>query len=317
QVLLAEVTLDSSSQWGLDLRVGPFGGEDYRTAFLGAGGGITAALGVPNFAVSSTDFELLVRALEAQGRLEVLSRPQILVKNNEEARIQVGENIAIVEGVERLRDGNTRSDVTRKDVGIILNVIPTINADGYVSMDIMPEISSVSARTTQISEDFQAPIIDTREVETNVTVRDGETVVIGGLIQTRDDERNTRVPVLSSIPLLGEAFKSKRYSHVKTELLVILTPRVVRSGSDHGREMLRRITREEIERLSGAEVIDAIMPDRPAPGPGEEGEPALPPDGENGMPPIPYRPRDPEPEAEPAALPRDPAPAPPEPEAVR
>ncbi|MBC7834694.1 MAG: hypothetical protein H7Y88_06285, partial [Phycisphaerales bacterium] len=260
QVLLAEVTLDVGSQWGLDFRVGPFGGEDYNTSFLGAGAGIATALGVPNFAVSSLDFELLVRALEVQGRLEVLSRPQILVKNNKVARIQVGEDVAIVTGVQRLDNGDTRSDVERKEVGIILNVTPSISNDGFVSMDIQPEISSVSARTTEISEDFQAPIIDTRKVDTNVTVRDGETIVIGGLIQTRDEQRNTKVPLLSAIPIIGEAFKSRDYSSVKTELLVILTPHVIRGDSPGAREALRKLSEDEINRLSASDIIHKQLP---------------------------------------------------------
>jgi len=255
QVLLAEVTLDASKQWGIDVSVGPFGGEDYNVATLAAGAGVLAGLGVPNVAISSVDFELLIRALEVQGRLEVLSRPQILVKNNEPARIQVGENIAIVESVDLLDNGNTRSNVARKDVGIILDVTPSISDDGFLSLKVQPEISSLSSRTIQISEDFQAPVIDTRQIQTSISVRDGETVVIGGLIQTRDDERHTKIPFLGDVPILGEAFRSHQVSQTKTELLVILTPRVIRSGEAEAREAIRELTEQEIERLSQPELL--------------------------------------------------------------
>ncbi len=250
QVLLAEVTLDESTDWGLDFRGGPAGSRGVLGQFLTAGVGAATALGVPNLSVTSLDFELLVRALEDQGLLEVLSRPQILVNNNEPARIQVGQNIAIIEGVERLDNGNTRSDVSRRDVGIIMDVTPSINTDGFVRMVIEPEISTVSSQTTQISEDFVSPIINTREIQTNVTVKDGETIVIGGLIQTTKTERDTKVPFFGDVPLIGELFKSYETSNVKTELLVILTPRVIRSGSDDGVGELRALSRDEINLLS-------------------------------------------------------------------
>jgi len=262
QVLLAEVTLDSSRNWGVDVSVGPFGGDDYRIASLAAGAGVSAQLGVPNIALSSADFELLIRALEVQGRLEVLSRPQILVKNNTPASIEVGEDIGIVTGVERLFDGNTRSEVERRKVGIILNVTPSISDDGFLSLVVEPEISNLSSRTTQISEDFQAPVIDIRTITTQISVRDGETILIGGLFQTRDDERKTKIPVLGDLPFVGEVFRSEQVSQVKTELLVILTPRVIRSGQDEAREAIRRLTEEELNRMSQPDRIRTALPMR-------------------------------------------------------
>lgn len=230
QVLLAEVTLDSADDWGIDIRAGAFGGDDYTFGSLAAGAGVTTALGVPNLTVAADDFSLMVRALEVQGRLEVLSRPQVTVNNNERAFIQVGDNIAIVQSVERLDNGNTRADVTRDDVGILLTVTPSISSDGFVRMEIEPEISTVSARTTAITADFEAPIISRRTIETVVTVMDGQTVVIGGLIQTTQEKRESRVPILGSVPFLGLPFRSWQEADVKTELLVILTPRVIPGG---------------------------------------------------------------------------------------
>ena len=98
-------------------------------------------------------------------------------------------------------------------------------------------------------------MIDTRTIQTNISVRDGETVVIGGLIQTRDDERRTKVPLLGDIPIIGAAFRSNQVSQTKTELLVILTPRVIRSGEAEAREAIRQLTEQEIERLSQPELL--------------------------------------------------------------
>ena len=259
QVLLAEVTLDASKQWGMDFNAGPFGGNMWKFGSLGAGAGVATALGVANLSISTNDFNVLIRALEVQGKLEVLSRPQVTVNNNEKALIQVGEDIAIVTGVERLENGNTRSDVERRDVGIILNVIPSISADGFVRLEISPEISSVSTRTTQISEDFEAPIITTRKVDTVVTVKDGQTIVIGGLIQNTIEDRRTKVPLLGDIPLVGYAFKSTQVENIKTELLVILTPKVVPGDSPSAVDLQNRWTQHEIGRVSNPEIIrDAL-----------------------------------------------------------
>lgn len=251
EVLLAEVTLDDSDEWGMDISVGPFGGDNYQVSTSAATTGVLATgLGVPNLSVSSADFGLLVRALQAQGKLEVLSNPQVMVNNNEPAKIQVGDNIAVVEGVERLPQGNIRSDVQRRDVGIILNVTPSISNDGFVRMDINPEISALTARTTQISEDFQAPVINQRTVETTVTIRDGQSVVIGGLIQSIEEERNTKVPILGDIPILGLPFQTVQREARKTELLVILTPRVIPGATGGGWvEAADQATERALDRL--------------------------------------------------------------------
>lgn len=251
EVLLAEVTVDSSDQWGMDIRVGPFGGDNYTASSSASSTGVlSTGLGVPNLSVSSADFGLLIRALQAQGKLEILSNPQVMVNNNQRAEIQVGDNIAIVTGVERLPQGNIRSDVERQNVGVILNVTPAISNDGFVRMDINPEISQLSARTTQISEDFQAPVINQRTVQTTVTVKDGQSVVIGGLIQSTTEDRKSKVPIIGDIPILGLPFQTTSKEARKTELLIILTPRVIPGSSGGGfAEAADQLSRQSIERM--------------------------------------------------------------------
>lgn len=284
QVILAEVTLDAAGQFGIEARVGPFGGDAFRGQFLGAGSPISSALGVPNFSVSSVDFELLVRALEAQGRLEVLSRPQMTIRNNEPARFQVGENIGIADSIETFSNGNTSTRVRRENVGIILEVTPSVSQDGFVRMDIRPEISALTDRTTQISENVRAAIISRREISTVVTVKDGETIVLGGLIQNSEEERKTKVPGLGDIPLVGEIFKSSRYTNTKTELLVLVTPRVVRSGEPAALEQLRKLREDEIERLSKTAGLRKLQPVDP---PLEEQQRSVLPTTINVVPPAP------------------------------
>ena len=250
QVLLAEVTLDSEDSWGIDFQLNPVGSLAYGGSLRAGGTGVLTAVGVPNISVSSLDFELLVRALEVQGRLEVLSRPQILVNNNEPAEIQVGEEIQLVTDVERLDNGNIRSDVTPRRLGVVLEVQPSISSDGFVRLDIAPEISALTARTTQVSEDFSAPVISQRRADTTVTVQDGQTIVIGGLIQTNSETRISKVPFIGDIPVLGMPFRSERTTNTKTELLIILTPRVILTDQHFYAETMQDITKDEVDRLS-------------------------------------------------------------------
>lgn len=260
QVLLAEVTLDNTMEWGLDFNIGldvatsNIGGDGYVINSLAAGAGVATALGVPNLSVASTDFDLLIRALEVQGKLEVLSRPQVTVNNNEPALIQVGENVSIVTGSNQFQD-RVSAVTERRDVGIIMNVTPSISPDGFVRMEIKPSISQVSQRTTQIDENFESPIITERRVETTVTVRDGQTVVIGGLIQTQGEERVWKVPLLGDIPLVGNLFKSTKRNNVKTELLVMLRPVVIPGDGPTTDELQGRIFSNAMESLDDASRV--------------------------------------------------------------
>ncbi len=254
QVLIAEVTLDDADSWGVDINIGgvvatsKIGGDGYVFDSLAGGAGVATSLGVPNFSVASTDFTLLLRALEEQGRLEVLSRPHITVNNNENAIINVGEDIAIVTGV--IRDaigGGTTANVERMDVGITLDVSPSISADGFVRVSIAPTISQLSQRVVEIDENFSAPIITKREVITTVTVKDGQTIVIGGLIQTIDEFRTTKLKGLGDLPLFGPLFRTRNQSKVKTELLVILTPYVIPGDSPRAELRQRSLSNMHID----------------------------------------------------------------------
>jgi type II secretion system protein D len=279
QVLLAEVTLDSNNSWGADFRLRNIGGQNMTITSLAAGAGVATALGVPNLTFAATDFDLILRALEAQGRLQVLSRPSVTARNNTPASIQVGENVAVVAGnVERTPQGGTLAGIDRKDIGIILDVTPSISPDGFVQMKIAPSISSLSSRNTQITQDFVAPILTQRKVDTTVTVKDGQTVVIGGLIQTQQEDRRSKTPFLGDVPLAGWLFRSKSQVDVKTELLVILTPRVIYSDSPGGAAEMRTISEHKVNHLENPLPIhDAMRRDLP---PGDEPPLALPPQPE-------------------------------------
>lgn len=263
QVLLAEVTVNSADTWGADFHLNNLTGESVNVASLAAGAGVASALGVPNLTFASSDFDLILRALETQGKLQVLSRPYVTARNNEPASIQVGDNVAIVTNVNNYLGSNTtQADVERRDIGIILNVTPSISPDGFVRMDLKPEISSLSNRTTQISADFSAPVITQRKISTTVTVKDGQTVVVGGLIQTTLQQQRTKVPLLGDIPFLGALFRSHDDSDIKTELLVILTPKVIYNDAPEGIDRIHAYSEHKIDQLDNPkDVRDALKKD--------------------------------------------------------
>ncbi len=246
QVLLAEVTLDDGFDWGADM-TGTFGDVTAMSDLLSTT--FAAGAGTPNLSIAGSDFNLLFRALQSQGRIQILSNPSVMAANNEQARIQVGEIIQLPTGTS-FDQGTQQSTVDAEPIGVILDVLPSINPDGFVRMNVSPEISILSDRTTQINEEFSAPVIITRNATTTVTVRDGETIVIGGLISDRVERRKSKVPLLGDIPLLGAAFTSVQNSSIRTELLIVLTPHVVRSPTELG-----RATEVSIEHLSLPEDV--------------------------------------------------------------
>jgi type II secretion system protein D len=248
QVMLAEVTLDSRDEWGVNLRAMFDIGSTTVSGGYGLARGFVNGIGVPNLAIASSDFNLLIRALQSQGRLQVLSNPSIMAANNSPARIQVGETIQVPTSTSITSAGSVYSTVENEEIGVILSVTPSINPDGFVRMTINPEISNLSNRTTQISEDFSSPIITRRTADTTVTVHDGQTIVLGGLISDRFERRMRKVPVLGDIPLVGKLFQAETEETAKTELLIVLTPHVIASPAEFAR--VGEITTAEIDRLS-------------------------------------------------------------------
>jgi general secretion pathway protein D len=165
----------------------------------------------------------------SRGDVHILSRPVLLAANNHEARILVGSQRPFVQVSRSLpTETPTRDQVVQyKDVGTRLTVRPTISADGYVTLEVIQEVSSATTETA-----FDAPVISTREAATQVLVKDGQTIVLGGLVDRQRDVTSGGVPLLSSIPLLGAAFGRQGRRTAETELFLFLTPRVLRTDEE-------------------------------------------------------------------------------------
>ncbi|MFM7260741.1 MAG: secretin N-terminal domain-containing protein, partial [bacterium] len=260
QVLLAEVSLDSAESLGPEFGRAKFG--DYGVAagmgnLPGIGGrtgnqllgSLFSNSGTPNVAIGAEDFELLINALASQSRVQVLSNPSVMVENNSEGFIQVGETVRLPDAVSFSSAGQ-QSSVTPEDIGILLRVTPSINPEGFVRMEIEPEISRLSLQTTQISENFNSPVVTRRRANTTVTVKDGQTVVIGGLISDRFERVDKKIPLLGDIPLVGALFRQFKENSSKTELLIVLTPHVVRSPAQGGDDAATKLSEQAIRKLT-------------------------------------------------------------------
>ena len=192
---------------------------------LGAGG---IALGNSSafYSFVSNNLQVALRALETQGLTQVLSAPSLVVLNNQQAQIQVGDNIPISQTtVNAINTDTTLSSVEYVQTGVILDVVPRINPGGLVYMDIQQQVSD--ADESVITATQPNPRISTRAVSTQVAVQSGQTVLLGGLISQNNSQSETRVPGLSSIPGIGRLFGATARGKARTELIVLITPRVV------------------------------------------------------------------------------------------
>ena len=232
KVLIAEVTHDGTLDLGMEFSIlnlrsttsGTFVLDLGNTPDDSSNGLITTTL---DAALSAT-----FNALQRDGRLDVLSRPYILTSDNKEANITVGQEVPFIRQSRTTETGQTINTIEYEDVGIILTVTPHINPDGLVIMTVVPEISSVSDTTVPISETVNATVYNKRSAQTQVAIQNGQTIVIGGLIEDRITDAIRKVPLLGDIPGLELLFRRVTKQKVKTELLIFLTPRVADSPND-------------------------------------------------------------------------------------
>ncbi len=171
-------------------------------------------------------FDAVITAAAKKGKAKVLSDPKVATLNNKEANINITTQIPYTTTETTASTPPTlTTKVTYLTTGIVLKVTPTINSDGRISMKINPTVSQPSPTITPVAGG--APGIDTRSADTNVIVRDGETIVIGGLISDTQSEAVFKIPILGDIPLLGYLFKKKSMSRTRMELLIFVTPKIL------------------------------------------------------------------------------------------
>ena len=225
EATIVEVTLKDELSYGVQWF---FGSGDSGVTLSEFRDGSVGQL-FPGFSglLSRGDVRVVVNALDSVSDVNVISSPQILVLDNQTAQLEVGDEVPIVtqqaEGVET-SDARIVNTVEQRQTGVILNVTPRVNANGHVVLDIRQEVSDV-VRTT--SSGIDSPTISQRRINTSVAVSSDQTVVLGGLIQDDVEEVNSGVPLLKDIPIIGALFSATTETTSRTELLVLITPKVL------------------------------------------------------------------------------------------
>jgi general secretion pathway protein D len=190
---------------------------------------------------------VVLNALDRVTDLNVVSSPQLVVLNNNVATLQVGDQVPVVtaQAVNVASDQTLINTIQFIDTGVILRVKPRVNASGLVTLELEQEVSDpIGAGLT--------PTINQRRIQSTVAVQDGETIALGGLIRDRRSKARNGIPGLSDIPIVGHAFSTTDRTDARTELLVLITPRVIRNRAE-----ARRITEELRRRVRALEGLDS------------------------------------------------------------
>jgi general secretion pathway protein D len=204
--------------------------DTLKSAFGVAAAAASASSGGGSYQIITKDLDVTLRALATVGKLNVLSRPSILARNNEQAYIQIGESVPLVSNTRIGTNNDIINTSEYRDTGIILQVTPHISAEGLVEMVIDGDtgISSLNrSAPLQITSNVFAYPITNRLVNTSVIVPDGMTVVIGGLMRDEEADAISKIPILGDVPWAGTLFRRTIKTKQKTELIIFLTPHVV------------------------------------------------------------------------------------------
>lgn len=235
EVTVAEVVLGRGTEYGINWAAATASARNPRGVQFGQPLVPDSLDPIQDFLARVTrlgrvDVRAVLRTIASSSTVNVLSTPEVLAVNNREARILVGSKVPFIASTRLGNDVAIDRAVQYQDVGTKLTLIPTINDDGYVSVQLLQEVSSLSNQTVQAA--LNAPVITTREASTRAIVRDGQTVVIGGLIGTSTEKVASGVPLLRDIPLLGYLFRRQTTATNRTELAIFITPYIVRTDAE-------------------------------------------------------------------------------------
>jgi general secretion pathway protein D len=233
EVLIVEARRDRSFSLGVEAAIADQHVQNTENTTVG-GTFTPASAGLGDFTLKimgagGYDLNATIRAAASRGDVRIVSRPVVLTANDEQAEVVVGSQRPFVQVSRSLPTEDAVRDqvVQYRDVGTKLSVRPTISVDGTVQLSVTQEVSNATTETA-----FNAPVISTRSVKTDLLVHDGQTIVLGGLTDREHDVQTSGIPILSSIPFLGGVFGSHTRTAAETELFIFLTPRVIRSDDD-------------------------------------------------------------------------------------
>jgi general secretion pathway protein D len=246
-------------------------------AKIGETAAISSIFGAPAIGsfvkLVSDDWNATLHALASRGKLEVLSRPSIMARNNQEAVIVVGSEVPFITNSRITDQGQTINTIQYDNVGIILRVTPFITSEGTVEMIVAPEISTLTDQTVAISNNASAPVIAKRSAETVVVTPHAQTVVIGGLMETQKIESIQKVPILGDIPILGIPFRRTIKDDRKRELLIFLTPYIVNDANGVAQSTHDELARSDLPAKAFTQGdFNKYLDDLPLPTDGEKGK---------------------------------------------
>ncbi len=234
EATLAEVTLTDDLSFGVDFSVLRSGSNGTNTiTSTGTGGGTPAPI-FPGFSVSvvGSTASAILNTLQSKTDVRVISAPKIMTLNNEPATLQVGDQVPIVtqqsQGVGS-PGAPLINNIELRDTGVILQVTPRVNDSGTIILDISQEVSDVAETTTS---GINSPTIQQRRLSSTVATRSGQMIALGGLIRNRQTRTKSGIPFLSQIPILGGLFGRKIDKGARTELIILITPTVIRSPEE-------------------------------------------------------------------------------------
>jgi type II secretory pathway component GspD/PulD (secretin) len=275
------------------------------------------------FSAGSDTVNVLIRALKTQGRVDNINRPTITVLDNQVGQLNIGGLYPYVAGGQFTALGTFQPQILQQQIGTTLTVTPRISPEGRVLLRVEPSIVAPEDTLIPLGNGQFATAFRQQAVTTTVSVQDGETIVLGGLITKGNIREDRKVPWLGDLPYIGAAFRFRSQIQEKRELLVILTPHVIRNCADSEKRLIEEARKmnwvlKDVDRLYGGGTTPVPPPRNgeplPPPGvvpPGVELVPSIPPAKEPGEPlPPPVKPKVPDP------LPPIPVPVPPKPAAA-
>ena len=249
---IVQVTLSDAFKWGVDWDRLFSGDQAGGKKGLSVTPAVEMPLGLDSFgklAIARTGTNTLNAVLEllsTVGDTRILSNPHIAVQEGKEATINVITKQPYSETTTTTTDAATTesTEFTFVDVGVKLNVTSTINKDGYISMVIRPEVSSITSFFPSEAADQRVPVIETSNAESTVLIKDGTTIIIAGMIKDTKQKSVNKVPFLGDVPVMGKVFSNQTDVIQRSETVVFLTPRII-SGDESF--LLERDTRKEIK----------------------------------------------------------------------
>jgi len=250
EAAIAEVTLTDNLKYGVQYFFQP---NTQNQIVLSDSATSNIAAAFPGFSYMFSDgnnIKIILDALQALTHIEVVSSPQVMVLNNQQATLQVGDRVPIVTQQAQQTTSDTApiiNSVEYEDTGVILKVTPRVNRGGMVMMDISQEVSQVADTS---ASPVPSPTIQERKINSSVAVQDGETVVLGGLISDARTRGKSGIPLLQNIPVLGSLFGDTSNNNTRTELMVLITPHVVDNT-----QKARKVTDELRRRLPSVQAV--------------------------------------------------------------